>query len=227
LGARFRAVPRAHLLLVQDARTRQGIDEASMRQRYPNALAYLTRFRETLCGRAAYRRYQGQGPFYAMYNVGPYTLAPCKVVWRRMDRRIRAAVVEPTEDPWLGPRPVIPQETCVLIAPESSDDAYYLAAQLNSAIVGFLAAAHGVRGGKGFGTPGMLEHLGIRRYDPATPEHRELAALGRQAHAQAAAGEDLSAIEARMDRLVGRLRGLPWRRVTRMREELTSRRQEG
>ncbi|MCR4413341.1 MAG: SAM-dependent methyltransferase, partial [Thermoguttaceae bacterium] len=217
--SRFRAVPHAHLLLVQDAHTRRGIDEAAMRQRYPNALAYLTRFQETLCRRAAYRRYQGRGPFYAMYNVGPYTLAPCKVVWRRMDRRIRAAVVEPTEHPWLGARPVIPQETCVFVATESSDEAHYLAAQLNSAIVGFLATAHGVRGGKGFGTPGVLEYLGIRRYDPATLEHRELAALSRHAHAEAAAGNDLSAIEERIDRLVAGLRGLPWRHVARMREE--------
>ncbi len=218
--SRFRAVPNTYLLLVQDAHTRRGIDEAAMRQHYPNALAYLTRFRELLCRRAAYRRYQGDGPFYAMYNVGPYTLAPCKVVWRRMDRRISAAVVEPTEHPWLGLRPVIPQETCVLVATESSDEAYYLAAQLNSAIIGFLATAHGVRGGKGFGTPGMLEYLGIPRYHPASPEHHELAVLGRRAHAQAAAGSDLSAIEARIDGVVGRLRGLPWRHVARMRDEL-------
>ena len=32
-----------------------------------------------------------------MYDVGPYTVAPIKVVWRRMDRRINAAVVGPVE----------------------------------------------------------------------------------------------------------------------------------
>ena len=53
---------------------------------------------------------------YSMYNVGPYTLAPLKVVWRRMDRRINAAVVEAIDDPLLGRRPVVPQETCVLTA---------------------------------------------------------------------------------------------------------------
>ena len=50
-----------------------------------------------------------------------------KVVWRRMDRRINAAVVEAIDDPLLGRRPVVPQETCVLAACESADEAHYSA----------------------------------------------------------------------------------------------------
>ena len=61
------------------------------------------RFRDLLTARAAYRRYQQRGPFYSMYNVGPYTVAPVKVVWRRMDRRINAAVVEAIGRPLVGP----------------------------------------------------------------------------------------------------------------------------
>ena len=37
-----------------------------------------------------------------MYNVGPYTLAAHKVVWRRMDRQIRAAVVGEIDHPVAG-----------------------------------------------------------------------------------------------------------------------------
>ncbi len=92
--ARYSATPAAYLLLSQDPATRSGIDESVMRAKYPRTLAYLERFRELLVARAAYRRYQQSGPFYAMYNVGPYTVAPVKVIWRRMDRRINAAVVE-------------------------------------------------------------------------------------------------------------------------------------
>ena len=164
--ARYSAVPRAHLLLAQDPATRAGIDETIMRSKYPRTFAYLERFREVLASRAAYRRYQQSGPFYAMYNVGPYTVAPIKVVWRRMDRQINATVVEPRgtgDTPTLGVsllgtssaghelpqrhclfqavahlgekaellRPMIPQETCVLVACDSSDEAHYLCAMLN------------------------------------------------------------------------------------------------
>ena len=133
---RYRAIPCDYWLFVQDAQTRKGIEEDLMRRRYPHAHAYLERFREVLAGRAAYRRYQNRAAFYSMYDVGPYTLAAIKVVWRRMDRRITAAVVEPLDDPVLGLRPVIPQETCVLIAVDSPPEAHYLCALLNSAIVG-------------------------------------------------------------------------------------------
>ncbi len=202
---RYRAVPSAHLLLVQDVWTRRGIEEAELRRGYPKTYAYLTQFAAALSGRAAYRRYQARSAFYSMYNVGRYTVAPVKVVWRRMDRRINAAVVEPVDDPLLGIQPVVPQETCVLIAPGSADAAHYLCALLNSSIVNFLAISHSVRGGKGFGTPSMLDFLRLRRFDPTRHLHAELAASSRRAHHATQQGEDLTAVQEQIDELAGRL----------------------
>ncbi len=159
---RWSARPSAYLLLAQDPQTRTGLNEERFRRDYPRAFAYLKRFEPLLTARAAYRRYQDRQPFYSMYNVGPYTLAAAKVIWRRMDRKIRAAVVESLDDPLLGPRPVIPQETCVLIACTSGDEAHYLCALLNSSLVHDLVASHSVAGGKGFGTPSILDYLPLR-----------------------------------------------------------------
>lgn len=210
--ARYRAVPRTYVLLVQDVRTRRGIEEGVLRARYPRTYRYFEPFRDVLSRRAAYRRYLSGAAFYSMYDVGPYTLAPIKVVWRRMDRRIQAAVVEPVCDPYLGVRAVIPQETCVLVAVDSLDEAHYLCAVLNSSVVGFLAGSHHVRGGKGFGSPAMLGQIAIRRYEPSNPAHRELASLSRQAHALANSGADSLTVERqveqRIDILVGGLWGL-------------------
>ena len=212
--ARFRARPSAAILMVQDAATRAGIAPDRMRADYPLAHAYLRRFEAVLRRRAALRRYQQNQPFYSMYNVGPATFAPIKVVWRRMDRTIRAAVVEPVDDPLLGRRTVVPQETCALVACDAADEAHYLCALLNSRPVHCVAAGHQIAGGKGFGTPGMLEFIGIGRFDPEDPRHRQLAELSRQAHAaarddrpprRANAAEWLDAI----DRLAASLWGIP------------------
>jgi hypothetical protein len=195
---RYAAVPSAYLLLAQDPATRSGIPESVMQAKYPRTLAYLERFRDLLTTRAAYRRYQQAGPFYSMYNVGPYTVAPIKVVWRRMDKQITAAVVDDTyssrgargtasasqphaEREEYG-RPPIPQETCVLVACDTADEAHYLCALLNSDPINELIAAHSVRGGKGFGTPGMFDYLPIRRCCPNDPRHVELAQLSNQSH---------------------------------------------
>ncbi|OHB65716.1 MAG: hypothetical protein A2V70_12610 [Planctomycetes bacterium RBG_13_63_9] len=206
--ARWHAVPSAYLLLAQDVVGRTGIDEGLMRRRYPKTHAYLKGHERLLTGRAAYRRYQGGRAFYSMYNVGGYTVAPIKVVWRRMDRRINAAVLEAVDDPILGAKPAIPQETCVLIAAESSVEAHYLCAVLNSSTVGFLVAAHSVQGGKGFGTPSILDFVKLRRFDAAEPLHVELAACSRRAHAMAARGQEPVEVEQTIDRLAGQLWGL-------------------
>jgi len=218
--ARYGVVPSCHLLLAQDVAARRGIDEPTMRTRYPRTYAYLKRFADVLAGRAAYRRYQERAAFYSMYNVGPYTTAPVKVVWRRMDRRMRAAVVEPVDHPRLGRRPVIPQETCVLVAVDSADEAHYLCAVLNSAVVDFLVGSHSVRGGKGFGTPSILDYVRLRRFEPASPLHVDLAAASRQAHEATRRGEPVVEIQHAIDRLAGRLWGLDQSELEVIRGEL-------
>jgi len=202
---RFAAVPSAYLLLAQDPATRTGIDEDVMRQRYPRTLEYLQQFEPLLRDRAAYRRYQDRRPFYSMYNVGRYTLAPIKVVWRRMDRRINAAVVTEVDDPLLGRRAVIPQETCVLIDCTCPEQAHYLCAVLNSSIVNFLVRSHSVGGGKGFGTPGMLDFIRLGRFDPNDPRHVQLADCSRRAHAAVAVGNDPAELQHTIDATAARL----------------------
>lgn len=187
--ARYRLWPKCkpncsniYLLLAQDCATRSGIDAKIMREKYPRTLKYLERFTACLENRAAYKRYQNGSPFYSMYNVGSYTIAPIKVIWRRMDRQINAVVATTVDDPILGIRPLIPQETCVLIECVSLAEAHYLCAVLNSSLVNNLIQSHSVQGGKGFGTPSMLDYLNLRRFDCENHLHKELAKLSEMAH---------------------------------------------
>jgi hypothetical protein len=217
--SRFKAQPSGGMLLVQDVDKRRGIDEPIMRHRYPRTYRYLRSFQPELTARAAYRRYQHRAPFYSMYDVGRYTVAPIKVVWRRMDRRLNAAVVELVDDPVLGLRPVVPQETCVLIAVEAREEAHYLCALLNSAIVGFLVASHSVRGGKGYGTPSMLDYIRLRRFDRHRPEHLELAQLSLRAHQMVQEKRPINAVQERIDRVAGQLWDLSGREIDVVRRQ--------
>jgi hypothetical protein len=215
--ARYGARPSACVILSQNVTARTGIAEPVMRRAYPRTLAYFRRFERVLAERAAYRQYQQGNPPWSMYNVGTYTVAPIKVIWRRMDRRLRAAVVEPWEHPVLGPRPVVPQETCVLIAADSAAEAHYLCSVLNSAVVNFLVTSHSVHGGKGFGSPSMLDYLRLGRFDPADARHVELAEASQQAHVLAAAGADVSPLQRRVDQLAAELWGLDERELAAIR----------
>ena len=71
---------------------------------YPQTRPYLQKFQELLT--APGRLSPLSGPEAVLLDVqrGPYTVAPIKVVWRRMDRQIRAAVVASVDNALLGRR---------------------------------------------------------------------------------------------------------------------------
>jgi hypothetical protein len=201
------ARPSAWVLLVQDLDRRRGIDPDELRRKAPNCLAYLQRFEVTLRRRAALVRYfmrpQVNGPdrlaapYYSMFNVGRYSGAQVKVVWNRMGRKLAAAVVSTSEG-----KPVQAQETHGLIALDQLDEAYYLAALLNSCWAQWAVAAMGALGGKSFATPGTIQRLELRPYDRSDPLHRELAGFGRAASDAAANGIVANSITPQIDRLV-------------------------
>lgn len=172
----FHASPSGLILLTQNPATRRGIDPQTMSDRYPNALRYLESFRSILESRAAYRKFQTDAPYWSLYNVCQATLAPVKVVWRRMDSQLRAAVLLPDSDG----RPILPQETLSMIAVETVAEADYLAAVLNAPETRHRAHSVGLGGTKGFGSPGILPLLKIARFDPNDPNHRSLSESGRE-----------------------------------------------
>jgi len=121
-----------------------------------------------------------------------------------MDRQIRAAVLTPMQTPW-GSRAIVPQETCAFIPTETAEEAYYLAALLNSEWVNQWVQCGGLSGTKGFGSPGMLRWLRLRRFEPTSPLHRKLAKLAQTAHRYVQEGAKTSQIEAQINTLVHEL----------------------
>lgn len=203
--SRYKASPSYYLILAQDVKERRGIDEHLMRKKYPKTYDYLNQFKGPLLKRAAYKRYQGDAPFYSMYDIDEYTIGTHKVIWRRMDKRINAAVVTDIEDEFLGRRPVVPQETCVLIETDSAAEAHYLCAVLNSLVVNYIVKAHSVRGGKGFGTPSMMDYVGIRQFHEDNATHKALVGFSKAAHKIAAKYGDLTDIQNEIDEIAASL----------------------
>lgn len=152
--ARWKAVPSAWIIICQDPVTRRGLSIPVMSRTYPRTLEYLSHFENELAGRAAYRRYfKDSDPFYSMFDVGEYTLAPIKVVWHRFGDRMQAAVAEEHN------KAVIPQETHCMVACGSSDEAWYLAGLLNSMPVEFALNSYAMVGGKSFASPNLFNYV--------------------------------------------------------------------
>ena len=132
---RWRATPSANLLMVQDSKTRRGIDEETMQVQYPRTWEYLVQFKELLRSRAAFKRYFTRstkkgvietGPFYSMFNVGNYTFSPYKIVWREQSANFIAAPILSSE------KIIMPDHKLMMVPLENKEETYYLLAILLS-----------------------------------------------------------------------------------------------
>jgi hypothetical protein len=136
--------------------------EASLQVNCPKTYAYLKRFEKELRNRSGYKQIlsQRKQEFYGLMDIDDYTFAPWKVVWTRIGS-IQAAVVSSD-----GGKVVIPQETITLVPCNSSEEAHYICAIVNSAVFQFAAESYSQKGGKSMGTMHLLDHIHIPCYDP-------------------------------------------------------------
>lgn len=222
---RWKAEPSACILMVQDPEKRRGYSEEWLQENYPRTYGYLKRFEEVLRKRAAFKRYFTRmdknnrivetGPFYSMFNVGPYTFAPWKVVWREQASTMTASVVSPKDG-----KPVMPDHKLMLVDCTSEDEACFVCACLNSSVGQMVAVSYAVEIQM---TPHILEHIRIPRFDPGNPVHGRLAELSKEAHAAAAKGDaqGLRAIEAELDRVAAQVWGLSSAELRAVQESLS------
>ncbi len=210
---RWQAEPSALILLTHEEGMRlKAIPEKELQTRYPRTYGYLKRFERVLRERAAFKRYFTRperggrvtetGPFYSMFDVGDYTFAPWKVVWREQASTMTVSVVGSC-----GSKPVIPDHKLMLVDCASEEEAFYVAGLLNSSTARIVVLSYAVEIQM---DPHVLENIRIPRFDPQNAVHRRLAALSEQAHQAARRGDEaaLRGIEAEIDEQAAQLWGL-------------------
>jgi len=215
-----------NILLVQDTQARVGISEAVLRRDAPRTLAFLASFRAFLEARPLYRKYfpGGRAPYYSLYNVGTYTVAPWKVVWREQVSTLTAAVVGPHPSPdqaedvllagdagkamrgsvhTVTHSSAVPDHKLMLVACDTREEAHYLCGALNASLVRRFAAQACLRTSM---ATHLLERIALPAFDPSHAAHRRLSALSEEAHTCTAAGHaPREGLELELDDAVRRL----------------------
>ena len=202
--SRWRAQPSAYIVVAQQpGKASVGFDESQLKVKYPHTHAYLKEFEDVLRQRADYRKYFNpqKDPFYSMYNVGSYTFAPYKVVWRYIAGDFISAV------PVGEVRTAIPDSKLVLVPCTSMSEAHYVCATLNSLPARLTVRSYTV--GTQISTH-VLEHVAIPRFNPAKSLHRSLSARSQRAHQLAALGKEAQAELARVEEEIDRLAAELW-----------------
>lgn len=178
-------------LLTHDAESHKCISVARMRQEFPRALEYLTRFEKQLLARktAPVRQQMSEGLFYAILGIGPHTVSEWKVIFKDLTELFQCCVIGPGDSSVPG-KPLIPDCTLRLIPADSEDEAHYIAALLNSSpcVAALYYSSAGVQTQRYHAAD--AEKVAISPWHGSS-EQRELAGLSKACHAAARKGDML------------------------------------
>ena len=165
-----RAKPSASVVLpYEPVNSGKAVSESDLERECPRTAAYFALFRGFLLDRVHYRHHFAAArgcpaPPWSLYNVGDYTFARHRVVWREQARSLTAAVLDDPE--------VVPDAKLTLVPCVSADEALYLAALLNSTPARAFVDAYAVRTQI---STHVLKYMAVPRFDEANPVHRRLA----------------------------------------------------
>jgi type II restriction/modification system DNA methylase subunit YeeA len=169
------------IVLPHVPKTAKPIPENEIKVKLPLSYQYLNTYKNELAKRSIHELWGKDNPFYAVYDIGPYTFAPYKVVWGEISGAIsgkavnfECAVLEPIDG-----RPIIPDHKAMLVATSSPDEAYYVAGVLNSLIARCVIASYTYELGQ---ETHIADVIKIPKFDPSSELHRRISGLSRRAH---------------------------------------------
>ncbi len=194
-----------------------------MQLRFPAAWSFLNKpaVRQMLSNRCALRRWGGSSQFkwYGLFEIGPYSFSPFKVVYRgQVATDFVAAVMSQHDHPQLGTRLIIPDQTVNFVPCESEFEAYYLCGLFNSSFIRLLYRCLNYK------HPGtyFVQSLRIPVFSPANPDHMRLAEAARNIATALRLGAEkpeVDALENTCDERVGSMYGLDRRALDAVRGE--------
>jgi SAM-dependent methyltransferase len=202
-----------HLFPQDPDNPKHGLSVQKFQAKYPLTFQYFKRFETELSNRNGYQKYLAPSgePFYSIYNVGTYTLAPFKVCWLRVSDDLTACVI---------PQEVIPETNVTFVSFDKEREAHYFCALFQSIIAKFIIGITSISGTGSWGSPHILEKIKIPKFDNTNKTHLELANLSKKCHEKTAAGISVSDLEAQIDELAAELWGLTKDELKEIQESL-------
>ena len=200
---RWKAQPEHSILVPQDPeQPSRGYPVAELQTKLPKTYAYLSNFEKPLRNRSGFRQFFNPktDPFYSIYNVGPYTFTPFKVVWREQASMLTAAVVE---SPKIG-NIVVPDHKLMLCPCDSAEEAHYVCALLNSSLAQFIVKSYALETSV---STHVLNYVRIPKFNPKDKVHVRLAESSAASHGNvgSASDEKMAALETANDELAAQL----------------------
>ncbi|MFW9890232.1 MAG: hypothetical protein ACFFER_18770, partial [Candidatus Thorarchaeota archaeon] len=174
----------------------RAIPEETMMTEYPEAYKFLHQFKEMLNKRSGKKQLRKNHPMYILGSIGKHTFEPFKVAWGSISKQVKAAVLEPLDDPYLGRKIPMLEHSAMYLETASWEEAHFVCALLNST-----PSQVTINCFKGMGAYGNISRLiSIPRFNVEDSTHLLLSDLSREAHRRTRAGKSVASIEAAIDK---------------------------
>ena len=180
------------ILVPHTAEYKYGIPVAELERHAPKTSEWLNYFHDELLES---RRQNGKffnehtQPYYRLDNVGEYTYAPYKVLWKEQTGSMSAVVVGsyyesiPNADRNLfsEDKIIVVDSKVLMLALHSFDEAHYICGILNSKDVVGVIDSYAVSTNRGID---VLKYLAIPKYNSANNNHENIAKFSENIHMQ-------------------------------------------
>lgn len=140
----------------------------------PKTEKYFRDFKELLETRSTYKKFMRGAPYWAVYNVGDYTLSQYKVAWAEIGSVVKAAVLKSDDNPFnLKNLEVIPDHKLYFASFDNQEEALFLSGLLNSSMISKIVSRSTVTTSRG----DVLKHLHLPFYNVKKAGHNDLVQL--------------------------------------------------
>ena len=192
-----------------------------MKVNYPKTAAFLNYFKKFLENRSGYKQYFNPelDPYYSLYNLGLYTFANYKVVWRYITSEFTCAVIDSNIMPNGEKKVLIPETKLVLVPFENPTEAHYLCACLSSVINRYLVKSYAVN--TQIATH-VLNYLKVPKFDEQNSIHNKLSDLSLIAHdySRNKNFDNFEDVADQIDETAGKLWGINKAEIKDMKENI-------
>ena len=184
-----------------------GMPEALLAKIAPDTYDWLHYYYdELLASRIQNGKYFNEDlhPFYRLDNVGTYTYAPYKVLWKEQTGQMSAVVVNtylesiPNASPELftTDKPVVVDSKVLLLALECEWEAYFVCGIINAPSVTEVIDGYAVTTNRGVD---VLKYIAVPKFDPNNNHHIKIAQLSKQIHMLAKDSNPYAKEERKLD----------------------------
>lgn len=211
--SKWRVKSNEFMLVPHSILHKYGIPEKELARIAPETFLWLSYYREELLET---RILNGKffnvkiHPFYRLDNVGEYTYAPYKVLWKEQTGSMSAVVVStylksiPGADPLLFSKDkiIVVDSKVLMLDVYNEMEAYYVCGIINSPNVIEVVDGYAISTNRGVD---VLKYIAIPKYDSDNKLHARIAQLSKEIHDLARAGEEYESLERELSKIVEEL----------------------